>query len=186
MAIKPVAAALRALGVSFYVGGSVASSTYGVSRSTIDADIVADLKSEQAEQLCELLGDDFYSDAVAVREAVRRRESFNLIYKPRMHKVDVFAVGSLFERRMMERLRRQRVDPDDPDSELPLASPEDVILHKLGWFRMGGGTSERQWLDVLNVLKVQAGRLDEAYLDQWAEDLDLTKLLRQARSEAGQ
>lgn len=48
----------------------------------------------------------------------------------------------------------------------------------------GGGLSERQWLDVLNVMKVQAGRLDDAYLEEWADALDVTKLLRKARAEA--
>ncbi|HIP95637.1 MAG TPA: hypothetical protein EYH32_00295 [Anaerolineae bacterium] len=74
---------------------------------------------------------------------------------------------------------------EEPAREFYLASPEDVILHKLDWFRLGGGVSERQWNDVLGVLKVQALSLDLAYLQRWAAELGLTGLLDQAFNEAG-
>ena len=66
-----------------------------------------------------------------------------------------------------------------------LASPEDVVLRKLEWYKAGGAVSERQWLDVLGVVKVQAQVLDYAYLRQWAEQLELTDLLDQALRDAG-
>ncbi|MCK6513394.1 hypothetical protein L6R29_25990, partial [Myxococcota bacterium] len=65
--------------------------------------------------------------------------------------------------------RRQRVPLDETTSTaLYLASPEDTILHKLRWFQMGGGVSERQWHDILGVLQVQASHLDLAYPRQAA------------------
>lgn len=184
LAAIPVARAFDALGVNYFVGGSLASSTFGVSRSTVDADIVADLKIEHVARFCEILGDDYYADPEWITDATRRRMSFNVIYVPLMHKVDIFFVSNLFERNMMRRMRRCRVEPNNPESDLPLASPEDIILHKLLWYRQGGCVSERQWIDVLNVLKVQAGRLEEDYMDQWAGDLELTDLLAKARGAA--
>jgi hypothetical protein len=65
-----------------------------------------------------------------------------------------------------------------------LVSPEDIILLKLEWYRLGGGTSERQWQDILGVLQVQAGRLDQAYLDHWSADLGIADLLQRARQES--
>jgi hypothetical protein len=50
---------------------------------------------------------------------------------------------------------------------------------------LGGGVSERQWNDVLGVLKVQQNLLDIAYLRQWATELKLTDLLQRAFDEAG-
>jgi hypothetical protein len=73
--------------------------------------------------------------------------------------------------------------PDDPRT-VCIATPEDALLHKLVWFRMGGETSERQWRDVLGVLEVQAGVLDDAYLDRWAVHLAVTDLLGRARTDA--
>lgn len=65
-------------------------------------------------------------------------------------------------------------------------TPENVVLRKLEWFRRGGGVSERQWRDVVGVLRAQKGRLDEGYLEDWASRLGVGSLLRQASSEASQ
>ena len=69
--------------------------------------------------------------------------------------------------------------------ELYFATPEDMVIAKLDWFRKGGGVSDRQWRDILGVLKVQAGGLDSEYLQHWARELGLTELLHRAKSEAG-
>jgi len=65
------------------------------------------------------------------------------------------------------------------------SAPEDVILHKLRWFQSGGGVSDRQWHDVIGVLRVQGPALDHAYLRRWAADLGLAELLAKALAEAG-
>jgi len=56
---------------------------------------------------------------------------------------------------------------------------------KLEWYRLGNEISDRQWHDILGVMKVQAGRLDASYLDHWAGDLRIRHLLPRARQEAG-
>ena len=60
------------------------------------------------------------------------------------------------------------------------ASPEDTILSKLEWYRLGGEVSERQWRDVLGVLKTCAGELDLDYLHKWAKEIGVTDLLERA------
>lgn len=64
-----------------------------------------------------------------------------------------------------------------------VASPEDTILQKLQWGR--GSQSEKQWRDVLGIIKLCANSLDYAYLAQWAEQLNLVDVLSQALTEAG-
>ena len=61
-----------------------------------------------------------------------------------------------------------------------VASPEDILLAKLEWYRMGGEVSERQWRDVIGVLRVQAGVLDVDYLQRMARELEVADLLEQA------
>lgn len=74
----------------------------------------------------------------------------------------------------------------DADTEVSakFASPEDTILSKLEWYRMGGEVSERQWRDILGVLKTRADELDLDYLRHWAGDLGVNDLLERALKEA--
>jgi hypothetical protein len=62
---------------------------------------------------------------------------------------------------------------------------EHIVLRKLEWYRRGGEVSDRQWRDVLGVLHVKRGQLDEARLDTWAARLGVADLLERARLEAG-
>jgi hypothetical protein len=48
------------------------------------------------------------------------------------------------------------------------------------WFRKGGELSDQQWHDILGVMRVQAGRLDLGYLQEWAGELGVADLLRTA------
>jgi hypothetical protein len=82
--------ALETLGVPYVIGGSLASAVHGVVRATMDADLVADLRPEHTEPLARALGDAFYVDVEAIRDAIHRRSSFNVIHLETMFKVDIF------------------------------------------------------------------------------------------------
>ena len=73
--------------------------------------------------------------------------------------------------------------PEQSDRQLYFASAEDTILQKLNWYRKGGETSERQWHDILGVIKVQSENLDAQYLNKWAKSLGLSDLLAKAYEE---
>lgn len=182
-ASRPVIQALEALGVPYLVGGSLASSYHGTPRSTQDVDLVADLRPEHVSAFVARLADRYYVDAERVAQAVRSRSSFNVIYLETMFKVDVFVLKDKpLEQEEMR--RRKRIDLGDGEP-IAIATAEDTILQKLLWFRLGGEASERQWRDLLGILKVRRGNLDLDYLERWAERLELTELLGRARSEAG-
>jgi hypothetical protein len=177
-----VARALEELGIRYLVGGSLASSFHGIPRSTQDADLVVDLRTEQIQLLLSRLQPDFYVDDERAREAVTHRRSFNLIHLASLFKVDLFVLKD--EPYPQEEMRR-RQPLELSMGSLVVASPEDTLLQKLLWYRAGNEVSERQWQDVLGILKVQRGRLDRAYLERWAESLDLTRLLSRATQESG-
>ena len=81
--------------------------------------------------------------------------------------------------------RQQLVITQNPERSAWFASAEDIILQKLIWYRLGNQISDRQWRDVLGVLKVQNQKLDFNYLKQWGERLNLVGLIAQALQEAG-
>jgi hypothetical protein len=102
-----------------------------------------------------------------------------------MFKIDVFvARGREFDRQAAERALPQLIDDSPGASAFRVASPEDTILAKLEWFRRGGETSERQWWDVVGVLRVTADA-DREYLRRWAPALGVADLLERAIAAAG-
>jgi hypothetical protein len=183
-AMLPVIDVFEQLGINYHVGGSVASSIYGIPRTTLDADIVADIRPEYVHPLVKKLKPDYYIDEDSVRDAIRRRSSFNAIHLNTMLKVDVFIVKTRSFDQEAVRRTQQRI-LEENNRPVYLASPEDVILNKLEWYKMGGGVSDRQWNDILGVLKVQGTALDFAYLRKWASALDVADLLDRALEDAG-
>src|SRR5574341_1280254 len=179
-----VTQALEHIGISYAVGGSLASSLHGVMRSTLDVAIVTDLRLEHIQPLVAALSKEFYADDEMMRDAIQRRSSFNLIHYETSFKVDIFVPKSrAFDQMQLER-RRTSIVTTDPERALYVTSPEDVILSKLEWYRMGGEVSDRQWRDILGVLKTKLEQLDVAYLRKWARELKVEDLLERALKEA--
>ncbi len=183
-AITPVVEAFEELGVAYHIGGSVASSAYGIVRATLDVDIVADLRLEHVLPLVKQLEDEYYIDADAVREAIRRHSSFNTIHLDTILKFTVFIPKTRpFDQEELRRIRQEVLA--EGTRPFYMASPEDTILNKLEWYRMGGEVSTSQWNDILGVLKVQGTVLDMAYMQRWAKAMQVTDLLERALVEAG-
>jgi hypothetical protein len=175
---------LEDLGVSYHVGGSFASSVHGNPRQTRDADVVADLPASAVPTFVSRLQDEFYLDADRIVQAIQRRSSFNLIHLTTGFKIDIFLLGTgAFDRSEFARHGLQRL-VDDLPREFLVKSAEDTILRKLQWYRLGGQSSDRQWLDVLGILRAQGERLDRSYLRHWARDLGVENLLEQALGES--
>ena len=172
------------LEIPYLVGGSVASSLLGEPRATLDVDMVADLTREKVPAFVTAVESQFYVSEQAVIDAMLYQSSFNLIHFETTEKVDIFLLSDqLLSQSKMS--RRQRIPvTENADEFLYLPTPEDIILQKLICYRLGMSQSDRQWRDVLGVLKIQGEKLDFEYLDQWSETLKLTDMLAQALQEA--
>ncbi|MCI0580171.1 MAG: hypothetical protein L0332_17975 [Chloroflexi bacterium] len=177
--------ALDDLNISYVIGGSMASIIHGMVRTTMDVDIIADLRPEHVPPFVAALQKQFYVDGQTIHGAIQSRGSFNLIHLETAFKVDIFLPKARpFDRQQLARRLAEQVGAET-EKHIWVLSAEDVILAKLEWFRLGGEVSERQWRDILGVLKTQQARLDITYLRQWAQALQVTDLLERALEELG-
>jgi len=153
-------------------------------RTTQDSDIVAEMRLEHLAPFVAALQDEFFVDDEMIVEAIRRHSSFNIIHRETMFKVDVFIPRPRpFLQAQLSRAQRQTFT-FETEVSTKFASPEDTILSKLEWYRMGGEVSDRQWRDILGMLKTQAGELELDYLRKWAVELKVGDLLERALREA--
>ncbi len=175
-----VARVLEGFQIPYVVVGSFASSARGVRRATIDADIVAQLTTDHLDGIVNKLSSrDFYVDDLAVRRAIASGRAFNAIHRESMFKVDIYASQDEFSKKEIERKLPEKILPNS-DTIVYIATAEDTVVAKLAWFRKGGEVSDRQWSDVIGVLKVQQARLDYEYMREWAERLGVRDLLDKA------
>jgi hypothetical protein len=161
--------------------GSLASSAQGEPRATHDIDLVVVLPREAiAGLLAAFPSEEYYLSEAAVREAVARRSMFNLLSLSDGEKVDFWLLtDEPFDQSRFARKRAETI----LGMPLSVSTPEDTILVKLRWAQLAGG-SEKQFTDALRVYELQASRLDQAYLDNWAAQLGVVAALQRLRAEA--
>ncbi len=179
-----IAQEFERLGIQYLIGGSLASSLHGIPRATNDVDMVAAISYDHIPLLVKALETEFYIDADMIRDAIGRQSSFNIIHFDTMFKVDIFVLKSDIASQQEMKRRGQYQVSEIPGQTLFLASAEDVIVHKLYWYQLGGGISERHWTDVLGVLQVQKDQLDYPYLRQAAQLRGVFDLLQKALKDA--
>jgi len=114
-ALTPIVEALEQLGVPYHIGGSVASSLYGLPRLTIDVDLVADLRLGHVRPLVKRLQTTYYIDEDMVRDAINRHGSFNIIHQDTILKVDVFIPKTrLFDQEELRRVLSKVLELSSP------------------------------------------------------------------------
>jgi hypothetical protein len=168
------------LKIPYLIGGSMASTIYGTVRITQDVDIIADMQLQHIQPFINDLQSEFYLDEDLIADSIRHNSSFNIIHRKTIFKVDVFIpLRTSFQQSQFIRAKKQ-IMTNDPKTSAYFASPEDTIIAKLEWYRMGGEVSERQWRDIIGIMKVREGALDLEYLRKWATDQNLIDLFEKA------
>ena len=175
---------LESLDIPYVIGGSLASTLHGMVRTTQDSDIIAEMDLKHVQPFVTALEAEFFMDEQMIVESIKHNTSFNIIHRDSMFKVDVFIPQPRpFQKSQLARAQRQTFHFESEVSA-NFASAEDTILSKLEWYRMGGEVSDRQWRDILGVLKTRAGELDMDYLHKWAKELGVPDLLERALRDA--
>jgi len=172
-------AKLTTAGVPHMVVGSFASSFHGVPRSSQDLDLIIDPQPESLHRfLADLPPAEYYADADAARDALRQRGQFNVIDMASAWKADLIVRKA--RPFSVEELRR-RSEGDLLGTRVFVASPEDTVISKLEWAKLGGG-SELQLRDVAGILQLRGSALDTAYIERWVAELGLEELWLKVRA----
>lgn len=181
--VRELARKLSSLGIELVIGGSVASSLYSNPRYTQDADVSVEPFAGREAEVVRQLESDYVISLPAVLSAVQRRSTFNVLRKTTSFKIDIFIQGNRpYDRAARE--RRRPLPAEYPgDTVVYVHSPEDIVLQKLAWYRLGNEVSDKQWSDILGILRAQRGLLDETYLATWAKELKVSDLWLRAQSE---
>jgi hypothetical protein len=175
--LQRIAGALDRAGIPYMLTGSFASVFYGFPRSTQDIDLVIEADSAQLRTFLESLpGSEYYFEPDEALEALRHESLFNIIDLKTSWKIDLIIRKSrAFSREEFN--RRRRVDMEGVS--LWVASPEDIILAKLEWAKLG--ESQRQIEDAAGILKIRSDSLDRSYLNTWLHELGLDQQWRHAQ-----
>jgi hypothetical protein len=169
---------LNASRIPYMLTGSMASNAWGIPRTTHDLDFVLQFPPSKVPALVAAFAHpDYYLDEASVRAARQPPHQFNVIHVPSALKADFWLLRAVpFEREMFSRRLRDSWFGES----IWLATAEDIVLHKLHWNRIS--PSDRQLADVAGVVRVQRGKLDEAYLRRWAAELSVGVELEAALS----
>jgi hypothetical protein len=177
-----LAKSLEAIGVEYLVTGGMASATFGEPRFTNDIDVIADLHDGDVAAFCAAFPQpEFYVSEESIRQAIRDRFQFNVLQPTSGLKIDVILPQDTeFERSRRQRMVRISVFPE---VAVCFASPEDVIIRKMEYYAEGG--SEKHLRDIAGILKVQADKIDRAYIVAWATRLGVADIWRVVEKRVG-
>lgn len=167
---------LERIGVRYFITGSQATIAFGEPRFTNDIDVVVDLDEATCETFCDgFPAEEFYLNRDTVQQEVMRRGMFSIIHPDSGLKIDVVIPSqtSIDE----QRFERGVSIPISEDCSAVFSSPEDIILQKMVWHRMGGG--ERHILDIKGIVRVRGRTLDRTYIEQQAQELGVADLWHQ-------
>jgi hypothetical protein len=161
--------------VPYYITRGVAAITYGEPHTTRDLDVVISVPRQTINSLVVALEvADFY--VPGVEDAVSgRMRTLQITQVTTISRADLV----LAEENEYEQLKfqRRRLITLPNGTQVYLALPEDVVVNKLRWGQQS--QSEKQWRDVLGVLKIQQDHLNYNYMHQWAAAFDLSEQLDQ-------
>lgn len=173
--LRRVLDAFAASDIEYLLVGSVASAAYGEPRLTLDIDVVAALTAAQLPRFLSFFhAPEYYVSADAAAEAVRKERQFNIIHPASGWKIDVIVKKT--DEFDQSRFARKRNIPVFPDRPASVASPEDIIIKKMEYYREGG--SEKHLRDIVGILRVSGDGLDVSHIERWAARKGLTEIWR--------
>lgn len=174
-----IADMLEVAGADYFISGSMGSMAYGEYRSTNDVDIVVDLRYGHLHAFREVFQHpEYYFSLEAAREAMEHCTSFKVIHNASGLKVD-FKIPdeSAFNASRFQRVRGFEMLPG---RRVKISAPEDIILKKLEFYKLGG--SDKHLRDIASMIKFSGSSFDREYLERCATTLGVTEVWAAVKS----
>ena len=170
--LKKISNCFNGLNIPYFVTGSVASIAYGESRFTNDIDIVADIKKEHIPGILKCFPEEeYYISEDSIKDAIYRYFQFNIVHPSSGLKIDVIIKKrSEFDNSRFSRIKNFNMD----EVGVNFSSPEDVILKKMEYYKMGG--SEKHLRDIMGVIKISEEIINFDYIECWSAKLHLEEI----------
>lgn len=157
--------------IPYMLTGGLAVTVWGRARSTLDIDIVLDIKNNDIKKLVSAFQkENFYIDEEAVEMALNKKLSFNAIDFETNTTIDCYLIGN--NEYETERFKR-KVVKNIVGIKVNVISPEDLILIKFQWHKDSGST--RHLEDAESILKIT--KVDLEYIKRWAEKQEIIDVL---------
>ncbi|MDI6809825.1 MAG: hypothetical protein QME66_12755 [Candidatus Eisenbacteria bacterium] len=180
--LRKVVETFENLQIPYLITGSVASMAYGEPRLTNDIDLVAQIAKDNVGGLMKAFpSTEFYISEEMIREAIDRCGQFNIIHPVSGLKVDVMIKQSTpFDESRFRRVRQ--ISPAE-SYQANFASPEDVIIKKMEYYRDGG--SEKHLRDITGILIISENEVDRGYISEWTRRLNLDEIWEAVQKRLG-
>jgi hypothetical protein len=181
--MRVVLEAIKAVGVDYLIGGSVAAWAWGDSRITRDFDLVIDLPLDRVHALSdELEKRGMITSPDAIMDLLRSPGDppINAIHMPSGFRAKFFLVRPDAALRHSAFRRRLLVDFGDPLGKVFVHSPEDLILYKLIYYSLG--QQSKHIRDITSILLTIGDELEADYMRPWLDTLDLVDVWQEIQS----
>jgi hypothetical protein len=147
------------LRIPYMVTGSFAMNPYVPARTTMDVDVILEVRQGDETRIENALIPDYYVAASSIVHALRYESMFNVVNIKESVKIDcIVRKSSALEKTKFERRVRMTIF----GNEFWVISKEDLILSKLKW--ASESLSERQFEDIRTL--IDSG-IDWQYVDEW-------------------
>lgn len=173
--------ALESSSVRWCLSGALARCAFGEPRPVADLEFLANLSKEAVPSLVKSLGDAFWASPAQLEEAVAEKKAGVVYHLATLTQVRLVPTSDELLQSALD--RRTRIEGSS-SGRLWLQTREDSVVQGLAAWRDAEEGEELHWRDVALLLAVQPD-LDAAYVDDWAQKLDLADTLRECRAQAG-
>ncbi|OGM61153.1 hypothetical protein A2955_00205 [Candidatus Woesebacteria bacterium RIFCSPLOWO2_01_FULL_37_19] len=150
---------------------------YARPRASHDIDLVVELGKKdlsRIEKAFKELSPEFLIQADPIKEAIHKKDMFNIIHLPTTLKIDFWLLkDDLFDKQRFARRKKIKLF----NQIMWITTAEDTILKKLDWYKKS--KLEKHLIDAAFVYQVQRKNLDKVYLNKWVKELKLTGLFKE-------